>query len=306
MCSPTRPMRWPGWMRAVRCGAHDARRSRAPRAGLTHASRGQFLRVAARDAARAGRRPRHGRRLRRLRRLLHVVVLHQGASARNGRVAPHSAPNICAPAPDDPGTPIAHGLRLPGHCPMFATGGCSYLPAPARDLPHLRLPHFHRGRHERGRDASPSSTSASRAGDSNTPADRIASEHRAVTAAANFLRQHPVRFPGGSIPSRPSEIAVLAVKSYAVFLQIPTTDAETPPPSSMRCREFDRAAEHRRLNRNPPPLIVAAMRRISLIAVVAAFWSKSRSTWSFPSCSWSSLRSIDRAGDVRQSMEQGA
>ena len=42
-----------------------------------------------------------------------------------------------------------------------------------------------------------------------------AQEQRAVQAAASFLRQHPVRFPGGRIPSRPGEIAVLAVKSYA-------------------------------------------------------------------------------------------
>ena len=34
------------------------------------------------------------------------------------------------------------------------------------------------------------------------PSDRDRAEHRAVTSAASFLRQHPVRFPGGRIPSR--------------------------------------------------------------------------------------------------------
>jgi hypothetical protein len=43
-------------------------------------------------------------------------------------------------------------------------------------------------------------------------------EQRAVQAAAGFLRQHPVRFPGGHVPSRANEIAVLAVKVYEVFL----------------------------------------------------------------------------------------
>jgi Fe-S-cluster containining protein len=57
-----------------------------------------------------------------------------------------------------------------------------------------------------------------------TPRDRA--EHAAVTAAADFLRQHPVRFAGGHVPSRPSEIAVLAVKTYEVFLDPPGSDAE--------------------------------------------------------------------------------
>jgi hypothetical protein len=56
-----------------------------------------------------------------------------------------------------------------------------------------------------------------------TRADR--DEQRAVGAAATFLRQHPVRFPGGYVPSRPSDVAVLAIKSYEVFLHPPEGDA---------------------------------------------------------------------------------
>jgi len=36
-----------------------------------------------------------------------------------------------------------------------------------------------------------------------------------------------VRFPGGHVPSRASEIAVLAVKTYEVFLDAPTDDRDT-------------------------------------------------------------------------------
>jgi hypothetical protein len=74
------------------------------------------------------------------------------------------------------------------------------------------------------------------------PADQDREEHRAVGAAANFLRRYPVRFPGGRVPSRPSEIAVLAVKAYQVFLQTPESDAATAAAIVDACRKFDQRA----------------------------------------------------------------
>ena len=43
------------------------------------------------------------------------------------------------------------------------------------------------------------------------------------------------------MPSRPSEIAVLAVKSYQVFLDKPATDAEIAAAIVAACRNFDTA-----------------------------------------------------------------
>jgi len=60
-----------------------------------------------------------------------------------------------------------------------------------------------------------------------------------VKAAAAFLRQHPVRFPNGRIPSRPADIAVLAVKSYAVFLDVVPGDTEAAAGIVAACRDFD-------------------------------------------------------------------
>jgi hypothetical protein len=60
-----------------------------------------------------------------------------------------------------------------------------------------------------------------------------------VQAAASFLRQHPVRFPGGHVPSRASDIAVLAVKSYAVFLDVVPGDTEAAAGIVAACRDFD-------------------------------------------------------------------
>lgn len=70
--------------------------------------------------------------------------------------------------------------------------------------------------------------------------DSAHAEHRAVSAAASYLRQHPVRFPGGHVPSRASEIAVLAVKAYEVFLDPPARDSEIRAALVQATEEFER------------------------------------------------------------------
>jgi len=49
-----------------------------------------------------------------------------------------------------------------------------------------------------------------------TEADKRA--HDAVQAAAKFIQMHKASFPGGRAPTVPSGIAVLAIKTYTVFL----------------------------------------------------------------------------------------
>ena len=61
-----------------------------------------------------------------------------------------------------------------------------------------------------------------------------------MTAAASFLRQHPVRFPGGHIPSRAAEIAVLAVKAYRVFMRPAVSHEDTVAGIIEACRTFDK------------------------------------------------------------------
>src|SRR4051794_37343844 len=136
------------------------------------------------------------------------VRAHEAGALR--RIPPASL----APTPDEPGTQLM-GFDADGRCPMFGAAGCSI---------YLHRPETCRTYDCRiftaaGTDAGPDRTAIN---------ERIARwrfefageeqrrEQRAVQAAAGFLRQHPVRFPGGHVPSRPSEIAVLAVKSYTV------------------------------------------------------------------------------------------
>ena len=124
-----------------------------------------------------------------------------------------------------------------GYCPMFGAGGCSI--------------YSHRPETCRTYDCRIFTAAGMSAGEGrNMINERIArwsfeyshaglEEHAAVKAAAAFLRQHPVRFPGGHIPSRPAEIAVLAVKSYTVFMSRPANDAEAAAGIVRACKEFD-------------------------------------------------------------------
>lgn len=43
-------------------------------------------------------------------------------------------------------------------------------------------------------------------------------EHLAVTAAATFIEAHANCFPGERVPDNPSDLAILAIKVYDVFL----------------------------------------------------------------------------------------
>ena len=74
-------------------------------------------------------------------------------------------------------------------------------------------------------------------------ADRRA--HAAVLAAAAFIRDKRASFPGGRAPTAPTGIAVLAIKSYSVFLDPDASraDAETARQIVNFSREFDAAAK---------------------------------------------------------------
>lgn len=144
------------------------------------------------------------------------------------------------PVPGSTNGNLLMGFDAQGHCFMFANGGCSIY----QHRPETCRTYDCRVYAAAGMNAGPDKSVineriASWQFEYPSPLDR--DEHRAVTAAANFIRQHPVRFPGGHVPSRPSEIAVLAVKSYEVFLDQPATDAEISTAIVEACRRFDSA-----------------------------------------------------------------
>jgi uncharacterized protein len=146
------------------------------------------------------------------------------------------------PGPGDDGTRLM-GFDAQGHCPMFRGGGCSIYP--------------HRPDTCRTFDCRVFAAAGMDAGEGRPVINqRVARwrfeyaddsqrrEHLAVSAAAAFLRQHPVRFPGGHIPARAGDIAVLAVKAYTVFLDGPPPHADAAAAIVSACREFDHAGRH--------------------------------------------------------------
>ncbi len=144
------------------------------------------------------------------------------------------------PAPGATRGELTMPARENGHCPMFSAPGCSI--------------YQHRPETCRTFDCRIFAAAGMRAGDDDKsvinervsrwrfdyPSATDRDEQRAVAAAAGYLRQHPVRFPNGRVPSRPSEIAVLAVKTYTVFLQPPATDAEITAAIIAANRAFER------------------------------------------------------------------
>jgi len=147
--------------------------------------------------------------------------------------------------PSQDGSENKHmGFDAHGHCPMFANGGCSIY----TDRPETCRLYDCRVFAAAGLSAGEEkSTINERIGrwrfDYPGEADRA--EQRAVSAAAAFIGQHPIRFPNGRIPSRPSEVAVLAIKCYPVFMDDSRTDAERRAAIIDASRAFDLGAAKR-------------------------------------------------------------
>jgi len=151
-------------------------------------------------------------------------------------------PDRLRPVPNATNGAQLMGFHENGHCFMFSRGNCTI--------------YTHRPETCRTYDCRVFTAASMTAGEGKTeinervaswrfdyPSERDRQEHRAVTAAANFLRQHVVRFPGGHVPSRPSDIAVLAVKSYQVFLDPPPSDAEISAAIIKATQDFDRQTQ---------------------------------------------------------------
>jgi Fe-S-cluster containining protein len=58
-----------------------------------------------------------------------------------------------------------------------------------------------------------------------TPRDR--EEHEAVKAAAKFISENAGLFPGGRIPSTPSQLAILALKVHEIFMEVSESASDT-------------------------------------------------------------------------------
>jgi Fe-S-cluster containining protein len=130
---------------------------------------------------------------------------------------------LAFPAPGAPAGTVVLGYDECGRCPMLRGSHCSiYAQRPATCRIYDCRVFTAAGIEAGGDDRRRISERAARwRFDYPTEADRR--EHEAVRAAARFIRDNAKSFPGGRVPSDPSQLAVLAVKSYEVFLD--TSDA---------------------------------------------------------------------------------
>lgn len=166
----------------------------------------------------------------------YYVKVRAGETAALARIG---AENLQAGPPGDPEARLM-GYQANGHCLMLRDGNCSIY----SDRPETCRSYDCRVFTAAGMNAGPDKTVINQRVARwrfDYPGETDRAEHRAVTAAANYLRQHPVRFPGGHVPSRPSEVAVLAVKAYTVFLDPPASDAAIRAAITQAVREFDGA-----------------------------------------------------------------
>lgn len=160
--------------------------------------------------------------------------------ARESRALAAIDPRHLDPEPTPAGDRIM-GFGGNGHCHMFANGGCTiYADRPETCRAYDCRVFAAAGMPAGGDDKSVINERVAR-WRFEYPADTDRAEQAAVRAAANYLRQHPVRFPNGRIPSRASDIAVLAVKTYRVFLDPPAKDADIVRAIVAANREFSRA-----------------------------------------------------------------
>ncbi len=123
------------------------------------------------------------------------------------------------PAPGLPKGNVLLGYDQNGRCPMLIDGRCSI--------------YEHRPLTCRNYDCRIFTAAGIAAGDDDEalinqriqrwkfsyPTRRDRDQHSAVQAAAMFLRERAECFPGGAVPSNPSQLAILAIKVYKVFLK---------------------------------------------------------------------------------------
>jgi len=56
------------------------------------------------------------------------------------------------------------------------------------------------------------------------PTEKDRREHASVVDTARFIRENPRCFPGGVVPGLPSQLAILAIKTFGVMLSHPGGD----------------------------------------------------------------------------------
>jgi hypothetical protein len=118
---------------------------------------------------------------------------------------------------DAPGLPKGHlilGYNESGCCPMLVAEMCSIYDSRPRTCRVYDCRVFTAAGLDPGKPAVEQRTKRWRF---SFPAEQDRLDYRMVQAAGRFLAEHPDSFPARSLPSNPAQLAVMAIRSYAVF-----------------------------------------------------------------------------------------
>jgi Fe-S-cluster containining protein len=150
---------------------------------------------------------------------------------------------------DAPGLPkgnVLMGFDKNGHCPMLVDGKCSiyaYRPQTCRNY-DCRV--FTGAGITAGSKDKAVINERVKNWQFSYPTEQDRKEHQAVQDAATFIRKNASNFPGGRVPSDPSQLAILAIKVHSVFLDKKTANAPNSQIASAiieASRRFDAAMQ---------------------------------------------------------------
>lgn len=125
------------------------------------------------------------------------------------------------PAPGLPKGHVLLGYDEKGRCPMLVDGKCSIYEHRPQTCRSYDCRVFPAAGIEAGHNDKELINLRIRRWNFSYPDESDRREHSAVQAAATFLREHADCFPDGFVPSNPTQLAVLAIKVYAVFVNYP-------------------------------------------------------------------------------------
>ncbi|KNZ40945.1 YkgJ family cysteine cluster protein [Acetobacterium bakii] len=138
----------------------------------------------------------------------------------------HINKKLLFPAPGLPMGNVLMGYDEQGCCPMLINQKCSIYPHRALTCRSYDCRIFTAAGIDPGDDDKARIKKRTDQWEFAYPTQQDRDEHFAVQAAAQFIKEHAACFPQGAIPHNPSQLAILSIKVYAVFLKDDNGSAE--------------------------------------------------------------------------------
>jgi Fe-S-cluster containining protein len=137
----------------------------------------------------------------------------------------HIDKGILVAAPGLPKGNLLMGYDKNGHCPMLADGKCSIYACRAQTCRTYDCRVFTAAGITAGGKDKTVINQRVKQWQFSYPTEHEREQHMAVQTTASFIRQHANSFPGGRIPTDPSQLAILALKVHRIFLDKKTASA---------------------------------------------------------------------------------